>query len=282
MDVIVSKKWLLARMYEPDVVILDCRFDMMNPEQGRQAYAESHIPGAVFLDLERDLSATADMHGGRHPLPDPEVLATRLSKAGVSNSSRVIAYDDQGGMVAARLWWLMRWLGHESVSVLDEGFSSWRNGGYPITADTRVVVPGGFVANVQSSMVANMHDVRKALDNGRVLLVDSREEMRYAGEHEPIDKKAGHIPGAINRFWKQLFHSGGSWKPEKELRQQLEPVVEALDQDKEVIVYCGSGVSATPNVLALHLLGYSKAKLYAGSWSDWISYEENPVATGKE
>ncbi|WP_138494208.1 sulfurtransferase [Paenibacillus pinistramenti] len=283
MELIVSKKWLLARMYEPDVVIVDCRFDLSDPDAGRRSFEESHIPGAVFLDIEQDLSAPVSEHGGRHPLPDPEELAARFRKAGISNESRVIAYDDQGGMYAARLWWLLRWLGHDNAAVLDEGFSAWKNGGYPVTSDTRIIVPASFVPDIRPSMVAAMQDVRQSLGSGRVLLVDSRDESRYAGEHEPLDKKAGHIPGAMNRFWKQLFQSGsGAWKAESELRSQLEPVTEALSQKREVIVYCGSGISAAPNVLALHLLGYPQVKLYSGSWSDWISYDENPVAVGRE
>ncbi|ANS73515.1 3-mercaptopyruvate sulfurtransferase [Paenibacillus yonginensis] len=282
MEPIVSKQWLLARMYEPDLVIADCRFNLADQKAGALAYKEDHIPGAVYLDLEQDLSAPPGEHGGRHPLPDPQELAAKLSSAGIGNEVRVVAYDDQGGMYAARLWWLLRWLGHDKVSVLDEGYSVWKKGGYPVTADTRIVVPASFEPKVQASMVADVHEVRSAVNSQNALLIDSRDESRYAGEHEPLDKKAGHIPGAVNRFWKHLFRDGGSWKAESEIRQQLKPATEALEQDRNVIVYCGSGVSATPNVLALHLLGYPQAKLYAGSWSDWISYEENPVAAGKE
>ncbi|WP_223069733.1 sulfurtransferase [Paenibacillus caui] len=282
MNDIVSKKWVLARMYEPDLVIVDCRSELSRPGAGRQAYDESHIPGAVYLDLEQDLSAEISAHGGRHPLPEPQVLAARLSRAGIGNQSRVVAYDDQGGMVAARLWWLLRWLGHEAVSVMDEGFTVWKASGFPVTTDQRVVVPATFAPSVQPAMLADVSEVREALGDEHVLLVDSREAGRYAGLEEPIDKAAGHIPGAINRFWKDVLDERGAWKAEPELREQLAPVTEALDKGREVIVYCGSGVSACPNVLALHRLGYPQVKLYPGSWSDWISYEENPIATGKE
>lgn len=282
MESIVSKQWLLARMYEPDLVIVDCRFDLTNTEAGRAAYQESHIPGAVYLDLEQDLSAPLSEHGGRHPLPDPQELASKLSKAGIRNESRVVAYDDQGGMYAARLWWLLGWLGHKNVAIMSEGFSAWSDGGYPVTASTPVVVPATFVPNVQNNWVADVHKVQQAIGNDKALLVDSRDFSRYKGDEEPLDKKAGHIPGAINRFWKQLLDQNGMWKKEPELREQLAPVTKALDEGREVMVYCGSGVSATPNVLALHLLGYPQVKLYAGSWSDWVSYDENPVATGEE
>ena len=282
MNIIVSKQWVLARMYETDVVIVDCRFDMTSPEAGHASYNESHVPGAVYLDLEQDLSAPVDTHGGRHPLPDPSELAAKFSRAGISNQSRVIAYDDQGGMIAARLWWLLRWLGHDDVFVMDEGFTAWKDGGYPVTDNQRVIVPATFTVNIQSNMLADVHEVRDSIENNQVILVDSRESKRYLGIEEPIHKRAGHIPGAINRFWKNLKDKRGFWKSEPEIRAELAPVTEAMDQGKVVIMYCGSGVSATPNVLALHLLGYKQAKLYAGSWSDWISYEHNPVATGEE
>ncbi|MEF2967835.1 sulfurtransferase [Paenibacillus sp. M1] len=282
MEMIVSKQWLLARIYEPDLVIVDCRFDLADKEAGVAAYRESHIPGAVYLDLERDLSAPVSEHGGRHPLPDPQELADKLSKAGISNQSRVVAYDDQGGMYAARLWWLLGWLGHQDAAVLDEGFSAWASGGYPVTAETRIVVPGAFVPNIQQDRVADVNHIRQSLGNDRVLLVDSRALSRYKGEEEHLDAKAGHIPGAINRFWKDVLDDRGAWKAEPALREQFAPVIKALDDGRETIVYCGSGVSACPNVLALHRLGYTQVKLYTGSWSDWISYPENPVSTGEE
>lgn len=279
---LVSKKWLLARMYEPNMVIVDCRFQLGAPEAGRTAYAESHIPGAIYLDLESDLSAPIGEHGGRHPLPEPEALAKRLGRAGINNDSVVIAYDDQGGMYASRLWLLLRWLGHEQVYVMEEGFSAWQQDGYPITADQPVVIPSSFQPAVRDELIAGVEDVRSATDNPDILLVDSREAPRYLGQSEPIDAKAGHIPSAINAFWKNNLDAEGKWTSEEQRRASLSEVIDALDAGREVIVYCGSGVSACPNIVALHSLGYSNVRLYAGSWSDWISYEENPVATGKE
>lgn len=281
-QILVSKQWLLARMYEPDIVIVDCRFDLGRPEAGREDYASSHIPGAVFLDLNTDLSAPVESHGGRHPLPDPAVLAERLGRAGISNASRVIAYDDQGGMYASRLWWMLRWLGHDAVHVMEEGFTAWKDAGYPVTDAQQVVVPAAFVPEVRTEMLARMEEVREKLGRPEVLLVDSRDAARYRGEIEPIDAKAGHIPGAIHQFWKDNVDEHGAWKLEAQRREQLASIVEALEAGREVIVYCGSGVSACPNVLALHELGYPQVRLYAGSWSDWTSYEDNPVATGEE
>lgn len=284
MDSIVSKQWLLARMYEPDLIIVDCRFQLGSPKAGQDAFKASHIPGAIYLDLEEDLSAPIGEHGGRHPLPDPQTLAQRLSQVGISNSSHIIAYDDQGGMYASRLWWLLRWLGHDNVYVMDEGFTSWKEAGYPVTDAIAVQIPSTFQYRIRKDMVVDMQTVRLNLDNPSVLLVDSREPARYQGLQEPIDAKAGHIPNAINSLWKNVLkdQASGSWKNEEELREHFAPITQALDYDKEVIVYCGSGVSACPNVLALYKLGYDQVKLYAGSWSDWISYSENPVATGEK
>lgn len=279
---LVSKKWLLARMYEPNMVIVDCRFQLGAPEAGKTAYAESHIPGAIYLDLESDLSAPVSEHGGRHPLPDPDTLAKRLSQAGINNDSVVVAYDDQGGLNASRLWLLLRWLGHDQVYVMDEGFSAWQQDGYPVTADQRVVIPSSFQPVVRDELIADVEDVRSAIGNPDVLLVDSREAPRYLGQTEPIDAKAGHVPSAINAFWKNNLDAEGKWTSVDQRRAGLSEVIDALDAGREVIVYCGSGVSACPNIVALHSLGYSNVRLYAGSWSDWISYEGNPVATGEE
>lgn len=279
---LVSKKWLLARMYEPNMVIVDCRFQLGAPEAGKTAYAESHIPGAIYLDLESDLSAPVSEHGGRHPLPDPDTLAKRLSQAGINNDSVVVAYDDQGGLNASRLWLLLRWLGHDQVYVMDEGFSAWQQNGYPVTTDQHVVIPSSFQPVVRGELIADVEDVRSAIGNPDVLLVDSREAPRYLGQTEPIDAKAGHVPSAINAFWKNNLDAEGKWTSVDQRRAGLSEVIDALDAGREVIVYCGSGVSACPNIVALHSLGYSNVRLYAGSWSDWISYEGNPVATGEE
>ncbi|TVX95013.1 sulfurtransferase [Cohnella terricola] len=275
---IVSVRWLLARMYEPDIVIVDCRFKLGEPEAGRKAYEESHIPGAIYLDLEKDLSGPIEEHGGRHPLPDAAELAARFGKAGIGNETRVVAYDDQGGAMASRLWWLLRYLGHTNVFVLDGGFSAWRNTGCPVSDEQRVIIPASFLATVQHNMLIEMDEVRESLGTDSFVLIDSREAPRYRGEVEPIDPVAGHIPGARNKFWAESRHADGTWKDSDEQRERFAD----LSPEDEIVVYCGSGVTATPNVLALEEAGFTRVKLYAGSWSDWISYSENPVATGEE
>lgn len=281
MDTVVSPRWLLARLYEPELVIADCRFLLSEPEAGRSAYLKDHIPGAVYLHLEEQLSAPVGKHGGRHPLPEPHEIAAVLGQAGISRDSIVVAYDDQGGAYASRLWWMLRYVGHEKVYVMDEGYSAWKTANFPVSDSQPVRIPTLFEPEVHPEMLAGIEEVRKvSLEGGASspLLIDSREPRRYEGLEEPIDSKAGHIPGAINRFWKDVLDEQGRWKDAEALKQHFADV----DPGREVIVYCGSGVSACPNVLALKRAGFDKVRLYPGSWSDWISYEENAVATGIE
>lgn len=295
MEATVSKRWLLARLYDPEQAIVDCRFTLGKPQAGRESYEQEHIPGAVYLDLELDLSSPVTEHGGRHPLPDPQVLASRLSRLGISNDTRIVAYDDESGMNAARLWWLLRYLGHEQVFILEDSFSTWKEAKYPVTDHQPVRVPSTFTANVQPQMLAGVDAVRKVSENTVAakadtvnnsssepqptlpILIDSRANDRYHGQNESLDKKAGHIPGALNYFWKNTQNADGSYKSAEELQDHFV----GLDKDREIIVYCGSGVTACPNILALEKAGFKNVRLYAGSWSDWISYEENPVATGE-
>ncbi|MBP2112516.1 sulfurtransferase [Paenibacillus silagei] len=298
MDATVSKRWLLARLYEPEQTIVDCRFTLGQPKAGRDSYEQEHIPGAIYLDLKLDLSSPVSEHGGRHPLPDPEVLAARLSKLGIGNDTRIVAYDDENGMNAARLWWLLRYLGHEQVFILEGGFSQWKEGKYPVTDHQPVRVPSTFTANVQPQMLAGVEEVRevseKTVSNAGAesesdvnvasavpvlpVLIDSRANDRYHGQNETLDPVGGHIPGAVNYFWKDTQNLDGSWRS----AEQLEEHFAGLDKDREIIVYCGSGVTACPNILALEKAGFKNVRLYAGSWSDWISYEQNAIATGKE
>lgn len=282
MEPIVPIRWLLARLYEPELVIVDCRFVLTDPEAGRRAFTEDHIPGAVYLHLEEQLSGPVSTHGGRHPLPlIPEITAT-LSRAGINRDSIVVAYDDQGGAYASRLWWMLRYLGHERVYVMDEGYTAWKTAKFPVSDHQAVRIPSTYEADVQHGLLASTEDVRLASSSlrsdGAPLLLDSREARRYAGLEEPLDSKAGHIPGAVNKFWKDVLDENGRWKSTEALKDHYR----SLDAEQEVIVYCGSGVTACPNVLALERAGFKNVKLYAGSWSDWISYEENPVATGEE
>ncbi|ALS25689.1 3-mercaptopyruvate sulfurtransferase [Paenibacillus sp. 32O-W] len=280
----IDPQQLASRLRESDApIVADCRFVLSDPAAGEAAYREGHIPGAVYLDLERTLSAPkrADGRGGRHPLPDPEALAAALGAAGIDRHTPVVAYDDQGGAMAARLVWLLRWLGHEGgTAILDGGFAAWKAAGQPVEAGA----PAGaqpartFVPEVRRDMALSMDDVRQRLGRPGVVLIDSREAPRYRGEMEPIDPKAGHIPGAVNRFWKDGLDESGRWLPPERQRERFADLADA----DEIVVYCGSGVTACPNVLALEAAGFRNVRLYAGSWSDWVSDPDNPIATGEE
>ncbi|GIP35670.1 sulfurtransferase [Paenibacillus sp. J2TS4] len=278
MSNLVSKEWLRERLNDDHVVVVDCRFVLGNPDAGRQAYGEGHIPGAVHFDLEKDLSGPVREHGGRHPLPDLGTLALKLGEAGIDDTVQVVAYDDQGGAMASRFWWLLKFMGHAQVSILDEGFSSWKEAGYPVTQEAPSRSPRSFVPQVQTPMLVSMEDVRNRLGQTDTVLIDSRDERRYLGLEEPLDRVAGHIPGARNFFWKAALDDAGRWKQGDDQRERFAD----LPAEGEIIVYCGSGVTACPNILALTEAGFSQVKLYSGSWSDWISYEGNPVAMGEE
>jgi thiosulfate/3-mercaptopyruvate sulfurtransferase len=264
----ITAAWLYEHLDDSQLAIADCRFSLADPQLGRQQYQTSHIPGAYYLDLNRDLSSPVGKHGGRHPLPNTTELAAKLSAMGITSQTTVVAYDDSRFAFAARLWWLLRYLGHERVVVLDGGFQGWLAAGYPTTADIPVAKVGEFIPNLQLEQVVDVATVKARKDLPEVVLVDARESDRYRGEREPIDPVAGHIPGAVNYPWQEVTDTQGYLKPVAEQQQRWQ----SLESTAEVIVYCGSGVTACVNLLSLELAGISTGKLYAGSWSDWISY----------
>ena len=278
MNTIVSREWLQEHLADERLVIADCRFVLGQPQAGRDAYQAAHIPGAFYVDLEKDLSGALMAHGGRHPLPDLGAFSILVGQLGIDAETIVVAYDDQGGAMASRLWWMLRFLGHTRVHVLDRGFGAWQAAGYPVTAEVPVAVPRTFSPKVHRAMLASTDEVRDKLGRAGTVLVDSREERRYLGLEEPIDKAAGHIPGARHYFWKDALGEGGAWKSAAEQERRFS----GLHDADEIIVYCGSGVTACPNVLALTEAGFANVKLYSGSWSDWISWEDNPIVTGEE
>ncbi|WP_341527172.1 sulfurtransferase [Nostoc sp. UHCC 0302] len=266
---VVSPAWLLEHLEDPQVVIIDCRFSLADPLLGKQQYQESHIQGAYYLDLNQDISSPVGKHGGRHPLPNPDDIANKLSAIGVnSQKTLVVAYDDSRFAFAARLWWLLRYLGHEQVAVLDGGFAGWQKSEYPVTDVIPQPRSGKFIPQVQTDRIVDITVVKNYKDSPDVVLVDSRESDRYRGEREPIDKIAGHIPSAVNYPWQEITDSSGYLLPQSAQRHRWEK----LKNSKEILVYCGSGVTACVNLLSLELAGINKGKLYPGSWSDWISY----------
>ncbi|WP_026731429.1 sulfurtransferase [Fischerella sp. PCC 9605] len=267
--ILISREWLLEHLEDPQVVIVDCRFSLADPQLGKQQYQTSHIKGAYYLDLNQDLSSPVGEHGGRHPLPNPEELARKLSAIGVVyQQTLVVAYDDSRFAFAARLWWLLRYLGHEQVAVLDGGYSEWQKAGYPVTDIIPELRTGDFIPQIQTQMLVDRQTVINQKDLPEVALIDSRESDRYLGIREPIDKIAGHIPGAMNYPWQEATDSTGYLLSPSEQRLRWSQV----DNAKEIIVYCGSGVTACVNLLSLELADIHTGKLYAGSWSDWISY----------
>jgi thiosulfate/3-mercaptopyruvate sulfurtransferase len=276
MNRIVDMKWVRDHLEDPGVVLVDCRFVLGKPDYGREAYLREHIPGAFYLDLEKDLSGTAGPAGGRHPLPEPDRFAAKLGAIGVNETVHVVAYDDQGGAMASRLWWLLTYFGHHRVSVMNGTFSLWKERGYPVTAQVPETSPRLFTPRPQPGMLVDATEVLRKLNDPDSILVDSRELKRYLGEEEPIDPVAGRIPGAEHSFWKGVLNENGEWKSPDELAEHFA----RFPRDKELIVYCGSGVTATPNILGLKEAGFEKVKLYAGSWSDWITDPNRPVEKG--
>ncbi|KAA9022953.1 sulfurtransferase [Niallia endozanthoxylica] len=279
MKFFVNKEWLVEQLHNEQVVIADCRFELGNPDKGEKLYREGHIPGAFYFDLEKQLSSPVSIHGGRHPLPDIDQFKLEIEKAGIDSTKTVVAYDGGENQFASRFWWLLTYAGHQKVYVLNEGFKGWGEAGYPTTKDVPEVKSAKFDLNIQKEMLASYDEVKEVVNDKKKppLLVDSRDKARYLGEIEPIDRIAGHIPGAINKFWGEGLENG-SFKNSEEQKQRFAD----LDQNEPIIVYCGSGVTAAPNYIALKVAGFQNVKLYAGSYSDWVSYKENPVARGEK
>lgn len=271
---IINKEWLLEKLNSPNLVILDCRFSLGNPESGKLAYQASHLPGAVYCHLEDNLSGPVLEHGGRHPLPNLTSFQTYLENAGIGNDTVVVAYDNGEGAFAARLWWLLKYVGHEDVVVLNGGFKEWEAAGYPVDDKIVNLSKATYEIRLQPHLMATYEEVKTNVDNKLVdtILIDSREPKRYLGLEEPIDKVAGRIPGSINKFWNDGLENG-HFKSIDEQKQRFTDI----NQDDSLIVYCGSGVTAAPNFLILHELGYRNLKLYLGSYSDWISYSHQKI-----
>ena len=274
---LVSADWLRDRLSHPKLVIADCRFSLMEPDSGQEAYDAGHIPSAVYFHLNQDLSGPIQptKRGGRHPLPNVETLAQTLEAKGIGNATTVVAYDDSRFAFAARLWWLLRYLGHERVAVLDGGFSAWGDRGYPLETQRPRPAPASFTPQVQTHWVVNKAEVEAHQRQGAI--VDSRSGDRYRGEQEPIDPVAGHIPGAVNRFWQEVTDAQGYGRSPEAQRQRWHGLGDAPD----MVVYCGSGVTACVNLLSLELAGLGAARLYGGSWSDWCA-QGGEVAVGEE
>ncbi|HEX6509763.1 MAG TPA: sulfurtransferase [Chloroflexota bacterium] len=279
---LIDVKSVAAHLNDPSWLFVDCRAVLGKPEAGRELYLRDHIPGAVHADLERDL--TGDIvpgRTGRHPLPSQMAFDPAMSRLGVDASTQVIAYDElNGGMAAARLWWLLRWAGHDRVAVLDGGFSHWRDAGLPTRAGDENRPPSTFRGCYRSEMVSNAGDTMQAAKSPGGRVIDSRAHDRYRGENEMVDPVAGHIPGAVNLPYGDNVTPDGRFLPPEELRARFQSQAQHQHANRPVF-YCGSGVSAAQNILAYVHAGFDMPHLYVGSWSDWITDPERPVAVGE-
>lgn len=275
-NTIISAQALQSLIGSDELVVLDCRFSLADSGYGARVYSESHVPGAHYLHLDDDLSSPITPHSGRHPLPDIEQLSGLLHRCGVSSSSQVVVYDDCGGAMAARAWWLLRWLGHDAVAVLDGGYPAWSAAGGEQSVVPAAQGSGNFTVRLREDMNLDVEQV--AALPARILLVDARGAERYRGEQEPIDPVAGHIPGAVNRPLTDNLNNG-VFKPADQLRHEWEALLGVVEP-AEVVHYCGSGVTACHNLLAMEYAGLNGSRIYAGSWSEWIRDPQRPVATG--
>lgn len=264
----------------PVPVIFDCRFDLAAPDSGAQGYAAGHLPGAQYLHLDRDLSGQKTGYNGRHPLPERSAFASLLARAGVNRDQQVVVYDAQGGIFAARAWWLLRWLGHSAVAVLDGGLQGWHAAGFALQTATVERALGNFEAAPPLIATVDRKTVQATVDGTlRLSVVDARAPDRFRGENETLDPRGGHIPGAINRFFKDNLDANGAFKPASLLRVEFQTLL-GHSQANRSIQQCGSGVTACHNVLALAIAGLGEALLYPGSWSEWVSDPQAPLATG--
>lgn len=271
---LVNNQWLSQHLDDSRVVVIDTRFSLSEPEQGRSQYQSAgHIPGAYYLDLNRDLSSPVEAHGGRHPLPDWNSFADKLNQIGIhsrppAGPTQVVIYDDSRFAFAARLWWMLRYLGHEQVAILDGGVRAWAAAGFPLSQDIPPAKTGSFEPHPQAGWIVDIETVRQRKDLSGVVVVDSRSPERYRGEVEPIDPIAGSVPGAVNSFWQAVSTEQGQLREADALTEHWVD----LSLDDEIIVYCGSGVTACVNLFSLVVAGYPMPQLYAGGWSDWCSY----------
>ena len=276
---LVDTATLAGNLDDPGWVVVDCRSHPADPAVGRAGYANGHLPGAIFLDVDIDLCGAHTGRNGRHPLPDPGRLGATLGAAGIAVSSQVVAYDDCGGASAARLWWLLRWLGHDAVAVLDGGLPRWLAEGRPLTTAAPRRSATRYEGTPRDDAMVDCRFVLAHLETGDVVLVDARAPARYRGETEPIDAVAGRIPGARNRPLTLNLDDGGAFKAPASLRAEFESVLAGTPPGR-VIHYCGSGVGSCHNVLAMEVAGLSGSRLYPGSWSEWIADPSRPVERG--
>ena len=278
---LINSETLAKHLHDPGWVIFDCRHDLFDLAKGERLYREGHIPGAHFVSVDTDLSGDKSGMNGRHPLPSPAAFTAFLARNGVSNASTVVAYDDVGGQFAARLWWMARWIGLTNVSLLDGGIQKWLAEGRSLAIDVPAPYPAPLRGAADPLMVWSAAEVLAHVYDASVLLIDARAAERYRGETEPIDPVAGHIPNALNRFYKSNLNADLTFRPPQEIRDEFS-VMTGNRMPEQVVHYCGSGVTACANLFAMEYAGLRGSKLFAGSWSEWLTDSTRPVvASGK-
>lgn len=275
---LITADALREHVAHPGWIVLDARFRLDDREAGRRAWKEHHVPGSLYVHLDEDLSSAVTLASGRHPLPDPERLAARFRALGIGDDCQVVVYDDTAGSIAARAWWLLRALGHEAVAVLDGGLQAWQEAGGTMDAQATVATPRGFTPHPRSELAIDVGELRRAR-RSRIVLVDVRDPERFEGRSEPIDAIAGHVPGAVNLPWRGNLDQRGRFRPAAALRARHEAMLGGRPPESAVFM-CGSGVTACHGLLAMEHAGLPGARLYAGSWSEWIRDPARPVVTG--
>ena len=273
---LTSTQTLSQHLHDPSWVIFDCRHDLFDLAKGERQYREGHIPGAHFANVDTDMSGDKTGSNGRHPLPSPAAFAAFLARHGVSNASTIVAYDDVGGQFAARLWWMARWIGLTNVSLLDGGVPKWIADGRALATEVPAPAPAPLRGQANPPMLWSAAEVLAHIDDKNISLIDARAAERYRGEIEPIDPVAGHIPNAVNRFYKMNLNTDLTFRPPDEIKRDFDGLTNHQRADN-VVHYCGSGVTACANIFAMEYAGLAGSKLFAGSWSEWVADPARPV-----
>jgi len=271
---VIEVQTLDSLLADEDIIVVDCRFYLEDVGAGKRAYEVEHIPSAQYVHLNNDLSAPLTPESGRHPLPSEESMTRLFSQLGISPGKKVVAYDGANGVAASRLWWMLRYMGHDTVAVLNGGMPAWNAAGMPIASGIEKKDPANFIGQAHPELLVSMNDI-----NPEMMLIDSRMPERFRGEIEPIDPVAGHIPGAINFFYKNNYDENGRFLAPALIREKFAQILGAIPPS-EVTFYCGSGVTACNNLLALAYAGMGDGKHYVGSWSEWCRNPSNPIALG--
>jgi thiosulfate/3-mercaptopyruvate sulfurtransferase len=275
---LVSAEQLAGKLGSSGLVLLDCRFNLLDPEAGRKAYLEGHIPGASYADLDQDLAGPIGPASGRHPMPAAGDFQRRLGAWGIARHTAVVAYDDVGGAIAARAWWLLQWLGHPEAALLDGGLPAWIAGNHPLETDTPEPKVEHYIGPPGQRRVYDTAALEAGLRDGTIVLLDARDEPRFLGQQEPIDTAAGHVPGAINAPFQRNLSADGRFRPSADLAELYAPMIGDRSADA-IVCMCGSGITACHNIFAIEQAGYGSSSLYAGSWSEWIRSGDRPIAT---